>query len=129
MAGQFCRYTVVGGAAFMLDAGILWLLTEYGKLYYLWSAALAFVAGLAVNYLLCRCWVFSLRTYQCAATEFSLFAGIGLLGLGGNELLLWFFTQQWGCYYLYSKMLAAVCIFCGNFYLRKMILFQGAAER
>lgn len=123
MAGQFFRYAVVGGSTFVLDTGLLWLLTEFWQLYYLWSAAMSFIAGVAVNYQLCRCWVFQSHAYQCKTIEFSIFACIGLAGLGGNELLLWFFTQHWGCYYLHSKMLAALCIFCGNFYLRKVILF------
>ena len=56
---QLFRYTFVGGVAFIFDFGSLFILTEYIKIYYLVSAAIAFIIGLTINYLLSISWVFS----------------------------------------------------------------------
>ncbi|HLH40233.1 MAG TPA: GtrA family protein [Bryobacteraceae bacterium] len=77
---QFARYTVVGGIAFAVDFGVLFLLTRFAGIYYLTSATISFVLGLAVNYALSR------RTMSNATLEFTMFALIGVAGLGLNEL-------------------------------------------
>lgn len=47
---QLLRYTFVGGTAFIVDFGLLYVLTEYLNLHYLYSATLSFIAGVIVNY-------------------------------------------------------------------------------
>ena len=54
---QFFRYFFVGGFAFVVDYGLLVLLTEVFGLHYLVSATISFIAGLVVNYLLSTSWV------------------------------------------------------------------------
>lgn len=44
---QFVRYFFVGGFAFIVDFGLLYILTEYAGLHYLLSATLSFIAGLS----------------------------------------------------------------------------------
>ena len=55
---QFIRYFIVGGIAFIADFGALFLLKEWGGLNYLFSATLAFIIGIIINYQLSICWVF-----------------------------------------------------------------------
>lgn len=123
MSQQFWKYTLVGGMAFLADTGSLYILTEFCHLYYLLSASIAFSLGLIINYTLCICWIFKQHTYRSSAVEFFLFAIIGMVGLGCNEVFVWFFTEQVACYYIISKMISAVLVFSGNYYLRKTILF------
>ena len=56
---QFVRYFFVGGFAFIIDFGLLYILTEYAGLHYLLSATLSFIAGLVVNYIISCIWVFN----------------------------------------------------------------------
>ena len=56
---QFVRYFFVGGFAFVVDFGLLYILTEYAGLHYLLSATLSFIAGLLVNYIISCLWVFN----------------------------------------------------------------------
>ncbi|WP_455628226.1 GtrA family protein, partial [Parabacteroides chinchillae] len=55
---QLFRYTLVGGTAFIVDIGLLYLLTEYLYIHYIISASLSFIAGLLVNYIISTHWVF-----------------------------------------------------------------------
>jgi putative flippase GtrA len=121
---QFIRYTAVGGVAFAVDFGSLFLLTDGFGIHYLTSAAVAFVLGLTVNYLLSVSWVFDLRALADRRKEFAIFAAIGLLGLGFNELFIWFFTEHIHFHYLISKACSTVLVFLWNFVARKYILFR-----
>jgi len=59
---QLVRYTLVGGVAFLVDFGLLFMLTEYAGMHYLAAAAVAFLGGLTTNYALSVSWVFSRRS-------------------------------------------------------------------
>ncbi len=121
---QLFRYAIVGGIAFIIDTGTLFLMTEFFHIHYLVSAAAAFIAGLITNYLLSINWVFEHHTCQSRNQEFIVFAAIGILGLGMNELFIWFFTEKAGLYYVLSKVLSTGLVFLWNFYARKIILFR-----
>lgn len=121
---QLFRYTFVGGIAYCIDFGSLFFLTEFAKINYLISAAIAFLFGLITNYLLSTLWVFSKRTLADKKIEFLVFSIIGLVGLGLNEALIWFFTELAGFHYLISKMFSTVVVFLWNFFARKKILFN-----
>lgn len=127
LSTQFFRYFVVGSVAFGVDFALLYLLTELAGLYYLFSASLAFMAGIAVNYALSVSWVFKHRSIDNRVHEFALFAVIGILGLVFNAALMWLFTELAGLHYLESKMVAAVLIFLFNFGARKALLFSAGA--
>ncbi len=121
---QLFRYTIVGGIAFVFDFGTLTILTEFFNIYYLLSAAIAFLLGLSVNYLLSIIWVFEKRTVKSKSIEFVVFSLIGLVGLALNEFFIWFFTEIAGIYYLLSKILSAVFVYLWNFFVRRYTLFR-----
>ncbi len=121
---QFFRYIFVGGAAFIVDFVSLFVLTDIFGVYYLTSAAIAFTLGLIANYALSINWVFNNRTLDNAWSEFTLFAFIGIIGLGLNELIIWLFTDYIGLFYLLSKIIAAALILSWNFFARKFTLFR-----
>jgi putative flippase GtrA len=121
---QFARYTIVGAAALLADLATLFLLTHFGGVYYLVSAAVAFSIGLMINYLVSAVWVFAHRTVQNRTVEFGIFAAIGVAGLGLNELGMWLLSGLWGVYYLWAKLITAVLVYFWNFGARKVALFR-----
>ena len=125
---QLFRYTFVGGVAFLADFGLLAALTELAGLNYLVSAALAFIVGLTINYLLSVRWVFASRTLSDLRAEFTLFAGIGVVGLGLNELFIWLFTDGLGWHYLVSKIVTTAIVFLWIFLARRFTLFRPEQE-
>ncbi len=120
---QLCRYSIVGGFAFAIDISTLYFMTRWLQVYYLASAACAFVLGLIVNYVLSINYVFDRRTVANKYAEFSLFAAIGVIGLGLNEGFLYFFTGLLGFHYLFSKVFTASLVYMWNFFARKYTLF------
>ena len=116
---QFVRYFFVGGFAFVVDFGLLYILTEYAGLHYLLSATLSFIAGLLVNYIISCLWVFSNSKFKSRIVEFLFFAAIGVVGLVLNDFLIWLFTDCIGTHYMFSKIVAAAVVYLWNFFARK----------
>ena len=121
---QLFRYFFVGGFAFLVDYGLLVLLTEVFGLHYLVSATISFLSGLVVNYLLSTSWIFRKSTLENKWAEFLIFAVIGVVGLGLNNLLLYLFTDKLHIHYMISKLLTTAIVMIWNFGARKIILFN-----
>jgi len=113
----------VGGLAFVVDFGLLYLLTELLGLYYLISAAIAFLFGLLTNYSLSRLWVFDRRTIKNVAVELVITA-IGIVGLGLNEVIIWFVREKIHFHYMIAKAISAGIVLIWNFGARKAVLFR-----
>ena len=121
---QLFRYTFVGLFAFLIDFGTLFILTEYYSIHYLISAGISFIFGLLTNYVLSVIWVFNIRKIEDRLLEFLIFAFIGIVGLGLNELFLWIFTDIFLIYYLLSKVITSFIVYFWNFFARKFMLFS-----
>ena len=124
---QLLRYAVVGGLAFAVDFGSLYVLTEWLHLYYLHSAGVAFLLGLSTNYVLSVVWAFQTRTFQNPYVVNMGFLPFSVvLGLGLNQGLMYGLTEKAGSHYLFSKVVATGLVFMWNFGSRKLILFHNA---
>ena len=103
---QLFRYCFVGGLAFIVDYGLLVLLTEVCGLHYLISAT-----------------IFRKSKLENKWAEFIVFAIIGVIGLGLNNLLLYLFTDIIHIHYMISKLITTGIVMIWNFGARKIILF------
>ncbi len=120
---QIIRYLFVGGFAFVTDYAILFLLKEYCAIHYLLAAALAFCAGVAVNFILTKLLVFQV-VLKNKLRERTLFALICLAGLLYTEAIMYALTDLLGVHYLLSKIAATVIVFFWNFFAKKLILYR-----
>ena len=119
---QFFRYIFVGGFAFLADAFTLWLCEKF--VHYMIAAAIAFIVGLAANYVLSVCFVFSeSEKVSNKVKEFIVYAVIGIIGLLLTEAIMYLCTDVIGMYFLLSKIIAAVIVLVWNFVARKKILY------
>lgn len=122
---QAFRYLISGGTAFLVDAGLLALLTEaFGKEKLLIWTGIAFSVGLLITYLFSILWVFDNRSLKSRTAEVLIFVLIGVCGLGLTELLMWLFAGKAGIHYMISKVITTVIVFVWNFAAKKMILFR-----
>ena len=117
------KYFLVSLAALALDYGLLVGLTAIGHLYYLVSAAIGFLAGLALNYALSVAFVFREHRLGDRRIEFLGFLLIGLVGLGLNEVLMKALVESAGLGYALAKIPATGVGFVFNFSARRLLLF------
>ena len=126
---QLFRYIWVGGFAFIIDYGCLYVLTENVGLNYLFSAAVALTLGLVVNYILSIIWVFSDSRLNNKIAEFTVFASIGVVGLFLNEAVMYICSEILYLHYMISKLCSTGVVFFWNFFARKLILFSKTNNR
>ena len=88
LIGQILRFGVVGVISTIVDFMIYTIMCNALHIPYLISGLSGFCISLVVNYLLSMHFVFKRRDDISRKREFALFAGMSLIGLGLNELIL-----------------------------------------
>lgn len=127
VVGQFLRYFVTGGLAFVVDFGVFSLALYYYEIHYLIANLIGLMAGNVVNYLLSLGWVFSAEKRKMEKhrlLEIVVFVIISLVGVGLNELLMFLLVGYGNFNEMLSKIVAAGIVLIYNFLARKFILFH-----
>lgn len=120
--GEFLRYFLCSALALLADMSLYWIGLKAG-LSYPAAAATGFCVGLFTAYTLSVRWAFRTRRVGNQQVEFLLFAGIGFLGLGLTEVLLWALIGHASLNPMIAKAATAGAVFFFNFGLRKALLF------
>ena len=131
LLGQFLRYLVTGGLAFVVDFGLFALCLYVFDWHYLLANLVGLVAGLVLNYTMSIVWVFTAcerALEKRKVMEFSLFALVGIAGVGINQLLMFLMVGGFDWNEMVSKMVAAVLVLMWNFGARKLMLFRERKE-
>ena len=119
---QIIKFGFVGETAFVIDAGLLFLLTEFCGIHYLISGMISFTASVIYNYILSVKWVFDAKKDANKTQEFIVFIVLSVIGLGINQLFMWLFVDMMHIYYMLSKIIATVIVMVYNFITRKIFL-------
>ena len=129
---QFLKFGVVGALAFLVDYGILMLLSQVVGWDPLPASAVSFVVSLTFNYLASMRFVFERRDDLSRRREFSIFVALSVIGLGINSLCIWAGTAAFGdgaVSVTVTKLVATVIVAVWNFVSRKRWLeARGSSE-
>lgn len=119
---QALRYGIAAFCGFAADYGALLLLKEWAGLHYLVAVPIAFVVGLAVNYLIGR-WIVFQRGERKLAHEAILFLVISLVALAVTEGSMFLFTDLLKVDYRVSRLISGVVTYLFNFFMRRWVLY------
>lgn len=122
LIAQFMKFGIVGVIAFVIDFGILWLLTSVFGVYYLISATISFTISVIFNYLASMRYVFTHREGMSRKKEFIIFVVLSVIGLIINNVLMWIGVSLLDIYYLIVKIFATAVVTVWNFITRKIFL-------
>ena len=122
LIAQLMKFGVVGVIAFIIDYGLMVLLTEAFGIDYLVSATVSFTVSVIFNYIASMRYVFRHREGMSKRREFIIFVTLSVLGLLINDLIMWVGTGLWGISYLITKIVATVIVMVWNFVTRKRFL-------
>ena len=117
---EIVRFLLVGGGCFVLDYGLLFVLTEFYDFPYLISSAISFTVSLIVNYLLCVTVVFHAKNQSASKTFW--FVVTSLAGLLVNQFCMWFFVEIAGLWYMIAKIGAAAVVTIWNYFTKRLVL-------
>ncbi|MBQ4495322.1 MAG: GtrA family protein [Selenomonadaceae bacterium] len=115
---EIVRFCFVGGVSFLMDYGLLFVLTEFVGLYYLYSSAISFSVTVVFNYWLCVIYVFKGAKKQ-TTRQAIIFFGTGVIGLGLNQLCMWFFVDVVKLHYMLAKIFATAIVTIWNYVTKR----------
>ena len=118
---QIIKFGMVGFLCFFIDYGIMIFLTEIIGINYLISSGISFTVSVIVNYILSLTFVFETKKGN-RIKEFVTFIILSVIGLGINQVLMWFCVDILGIFYMISKIGATAVVMVYNFITRKLIL-------
>lgn len=119
---QIIKFGFVGFICFFIDYGIMVLLTEVFGINYLISSACSFTISVTVNYILSITLVFETDKNKNKLKEFVIFVFLSIIGLGINQLVMWFAGEILGIFYMISKIAATAIVMVYNFISRKIFI-------
>ncbi|MBS6396887.1 MAG: GtrA family protein [Clostridiales bacterium] len=119
---QIIKFGFVGFLCFFIDYGIMVLLTEIVGIEYLISSGISFTVSVVVNYILSVTFVFETDKNKNKIKEFVIFVFLSIIGLGINQLCMWFGVELLHISYLIVKIGATAVVMVYNFISRKMII-------
>lgn len=122
LINQILKFGVVGGTAFFIDYGLLFVLTEFAGIHYLISGTISFAASVIYNYILSVVWVFDPVGERSKAKDMAVFLILSVIGLGINQAIMWVLVEFFGVYYMISKIAATAIVMVYNFITRKIFL-------
>lgn len=130
------RYLIVGGISLLVDVGLVWILDppmsrlfsrftdeQYGSYT---AVFIAYVAGMVVNFLLSRFFVFNgrERMVRSAKAETAFYVFMIVVGLLLTELIVWLGDSVFSWSTLLSKWVSVLIVFLWNYLARRLILFR-----
>ena len=129
LIAQFMKFGVVGIIAFVIDYGLLALLTEAFGVNYLVSATISFIVSVIFNYVASMRYVFTHKENLSRRREFVIFVVLSVIGLLINNALMWAGVElvPWPGWlqehaYLIVKIFATAVVMVWNFVTRKIFL-------
>ena len=123
------KFGVVGAIAFVIDYGLLALLTEVFGIHYLVSATVSFTVSVIFNYLASMRYVFTHKEGMSRRREFVIFVTLSVIGLLINNACMWVGVEMFGWHYLIVKIGATFIVMIWNFVSRKVLLDGGDAPQ
>lgn len=115
---EMIRFIIVGVITFVVDYGLLYICTEYIGLYYMYSTAIAFIVAVIFNYWLCVVYVFT-NIQRQTSKQALLFVGSSVVGLGINQICMWFFVEIFGIYYMLAKIISIIIVMAWNYIMKR----------
>ena len=125
LIAQFMKFGVVGTISFVIDYGLLALLTEAFGVNYLISATISFTVSVVFNYAASMRYVFTHKEGMSKTREFIIFVVLSVIGLLINNVCMWAGVEFMHIHYLITKIAATIIVMVWNFVTRKIFLDAG----
>lgn len=116
---QIVRFGIVGIIATAIDYGLMVILKEVVGISYLTSCAVSFTVSCVINYFLSIKFVFASNEKMSKPLELSVFCLLSLIGLGLNQVIMWYTVENLKINYLIGKIVATAIVMAYNFISRK----------
>mgnify|MGYP001592281289 CR=1 FL=1 len=122
---KLSRYLLSGFTATAIDLGLLYFLTEFFSIWYLFSAIVSFVVSFIVSFILQKFWTFKDKNKDKIHSQMIIYLIITLTNLLVNIFLLFVGVEYLGLHYMLAQFLISGFIAVSNFFLYRYVVFSG----
>lgn len=119
---QILKFIVVGVFAFLIDYGIMIVLTDVFFVHYLIASTISFSISVIFNYICSMTFVFSGGKNGSKQKEFILFVILSVFGLLINQISMFIFVEKLDVVVKISKIFATAIVMVWNFVTRKILI-------
>ena len=123
LSGQAFRYLIMASIAVTVEVGIFWLMNSFIHMNYLLATAVSMLAGIVLNWLGSKYFVFSKSRFT-AFREFLLVFIVSLVGLAIQIMTIYFLVTKAHAVPLVGKIAAIGVTFVWNFFIRRVYIFK-----
>ncbi len=121
---QLARYVISGGTAATVNLILLYVLTDYLAIWYLFSTMLSYVISFFVSFFLQKFWTFRDSRKDQINRQLVIYACIAGFGLGFNVLLMYFLVDILHIWYMFSQIIVGFILAFCNFLFYKFFVFN-----
>jgi putative flippase GtrA len=124
---RFFKYSVIWGSTFLIDLALLVIFTDFLGIYYIFSAGLAFLIAVSLNYFLSRHFVF-IASKRSIKVWYLFFMIITSVGLGFVMSLMYIFVDVMQFNYILSRVGIAAVVGVWNYLMNLYFNFRVAGK-
>jgi putative flippase GtrA len=120
------RFLISGGTSATTNLSVLFVLTHFFGVWYLYSSIAAMSVATVTSFVLQKLWTFQNYSTQ-VHVQFPLHATLALSNIALNTVALYLLVEYVGLWYLLAQVLIGACLACMNYLVYKHIIFTHAA--
>jgi putative flippase GtrA len=120
---KFLKFGIVGFSGVFVDFGVTWLLKERLNCNKYLANTSGFLCAVVSNFMLNRVWTFEDQN-PAIMWQFSKFLALSLVGLGLNNLFIYFLTEKYKTNFYFAKLLATGIVMIWNFWANTRFTFK-----
>lgn len=120
----YIKYIISGGTTAAVDLGFLYIFTDIFHIWYIASAALAFILAFFVSFFLQKFWTFRDRSTDGIYKQMWLYFIVATINMVLNTLLMYIFVDWFNIWYMLAQVFVGIFIAIWNFIISKFFIFN-----
>jgi dolichol-phosphate mannosyltransferase len=121
---QWVQFCLVGASGTLVNMATLYLLVEWGGIYYILGALFSAILSMCSNFFLNKHWTFKSHTIRSTPIAFQKVIVTTIISILLNLILLYTFTEFFHIWYLVSQILAIILVMLWNYFSNKSWVFK-----
>lgn len=123
------KFFAVGLSGFIVNMGVLYVLSEFFNIYYIVSSIIAIEISILTNFILNDLWTWGDRAKKSLFNRLIQYhISVGITAILINWLFLIFFTEVIGVYYLISNLIGIAAGTLFNFIINDIWTFKNQVK-
>lgn len=118
------RFLISGGTATLTNLILLYVLTDFVRLWYVVSAIVAFVVAFFVSFILQKFWTFRDLSQENIHRQAVIYFLAALFNLCLNTVLLYVLVEYFGVHYMIAQFFVSAAIAIENYFIYQCLIFN-----